>query len=237
MNKNISENLHNIAFVGIEVKLDNGQSGYSIRGTGLLLKNNRLITCAHVYNAIPHNMREKISCGIQESDTADVKKYSTFLLKLLDKNDERDIALFEVENFPTTYGVERSIFASTDDVGKLEITQELHLAGFPLANELLNMGMGITLIASNCVLGSKKYRNVDNKLDFLLIDKSINPGSSGSPVFCGNKVIGLASANINQTHDVGGKLINVPIGVGVVRTSGYILELIDEFEKGQSAND
>ncbi len=64
--------------------------------------------------------------------------------------------------------------------------------------------------------------------DFILIDKLVNPGSSGSPAFCRGKIIGLTSGTINQTYKMGEKLINVPVGLGIIRTSNYILDLLNK---------
>jgi len=89
------------------------------------------------------------------------------------------------------------------------------------------MDMGIALAASQTIISSIKYRNSDQTIDFIVIDKVVNPGSSGSPVFYKDKIIGIASNNMNQSHLIGTMLINVPVNIGLVRTSNYILELLD----------
>lgn len=233
MNKFISENNHNVCFVGIRKVLENGQVAFNIRGTGLVLKGGKAISCAHVHNEIPPDFRDSIFLGIAQKNTDNITKYDFYDTKLISKNDPRDIALFSIvdkENKLQSHGVENKILMSEDEINKLEPGTTINFAGFPLANEFLNMGMGVTFLISQCIIGAVKFSNKDQKVDFVLVDKQINPGNSGSPVFLGEKIIGIASGTINQTHKIGESLVNVPVGVGIVRTSNYILDLLAETE-------
>lgn len=234
MNKFITENNHNVCFVGIRKVLENGQVAFNIRGTGLILSGGKAISCAHVYNEIPPDFRDSIFLGISQKGADSITKYDFYDAKLISKNDQRDIALLSVidkENKLQSHGVQEDVLMKEDEINKLEPGTIINFAGFPLANEFLNMGMGVTFLISQCIIGAVKFSSKDKKVDFVLVDKQINPGNSGSPVFLGEKIIGLASGTINQTHKIGESLVNVPVGVGIVRTSNYILDLLSEAEK------
>lgn len=235
MQKTINENTHNICFIGIKKVLENGQTAFNIRGSGLVLKDKRAISCAHVFNEIPVDFRDSIFIGITKTSTDDaIKNYDFYEISLLSKNDARDIALFSIKDDKDQlkeHGVPQSMLMTEDEIKKLTPTTTIYFAGFPLANEFLNMGMGVTFLISQCIIGAVKFSNMDKKIDFILVDKHINPGNSGSPVFLEDKIIGLASGTINQTHKIGESLVNVPVGVGIVRTSNYILDLLLETSK------
>jgi len=234
MNKFITENTHNVCFIGIRKVLENKQVAFNIRGTGLVLEDKKVISCAHVYNEIPPDFRDSVFLGIAQKNTDNITNYDFYDTKLVSKNDQRDIAVFSItdkENKLQSHGVKRDVLMKEGEIKKLEPGEIINFAGFPLANEFLNMGMGVTFLISQCIIGAVKFSNNDKKVDFVLVDKQINPGNSGSPVFLGEKIIGLASGTINQTHKIGESLVNVPVGVGIVRTSNYILDLLSESEK------
>lgn len=223
----IGRNIENIVFIGLK-KLENQQALINIRGTGLLLKDKKVVTCAHVYNEIPENERENIFCGIMEKAAGRINNYKSYNLTFESSDDERDFALLQIQDNDSlgNRGVALTNFANLKEVEKVKRGEDLFFSGFSLANELLKMGMGITLTTDKCVVSTIKYRNSDQKINFLLVDKLINPGGSGSPVFYKNKIIGLASGSINRTHNLSGTVIKVPVGIGIIRTSNYLLDLL-----------
>lgn len=232
MQKFINENAHNVCFIGIKKILENSQVAFNIRGTGLILKDKKVVTCSHIYNEIPPDFRDSIFLGISKKGATETNIiYDSYKTTLITKNDARDIAVFSINDENNTldeHGVDESALMTEEEIKKLEPTTPVYFAGFPLANEFLNMGMGITFLISQCIIGAVKFNNNDKKIDFVLVDKHINPGNSGSPVFLKNRIIGLTSGTINQTHKIGESLVNVPVGVGIVRASNYVLELLSE---------
>lgn len=224
-------NNHNIAFIGVKKQTEDGKVAFNIRGSGIILEGKKFITCAHVFNEISADLKNFIFCGICEKTESIIKNYNFLDLKFVDKDDKRDVALFDIidpANKLAEYGFSETDLANESAINGLEAESDIFFAGFPLANEFLKMNMGITLMASKCIIGSLKYNTIDKKIDFILIDKAVNPGSSGSPVFHDNKIIGLASGTINQGHKIGETLVNVPVGVGMVKTSNYILDLLSK---------
>gem|GEM_PF-990387 len=232
MQKTINNNTHNICFIGIKKALENGQTAFNIRGSGLLLEGKKVISCAHVYNEIPTDFRDSIFVGIIRNKTNEtIQSYSFYEISLLNMNDARDIASFSIkddEDSLKDHGIPQTMLMKEVEINNLIPTTPVYFAGFPLANEFMNMGMGVTFLISQCIIGAVKFSNKDKKVDFVLVDKHINPGNSGSPVFLENKIIGLASGTINQTNKIGESVINVPVGVGIVRTSNYILDLLSD---------
>ena len=89
----LKKNYHNIVFIVVKKKLDSGQTALNIRGSGLLLKGKKLVTCAHIYNEVPPESRNSFFAGIGERTGEKIKNYNSFAVELLRKNDERDIAV------------------------------------------------------------------------------------------------------------------------------------------------
>jgi hypothetical protein len=228
----INDNIQNVCFIGIKKVLENGQVAFNIRGSGLLLEGKKVISCAHVYSEIPADFSDSIFVGItQKIADEKIQNYDFYDINLLIKNDVRDIALFTIKDEKdklSGHGIPRSILMSEKEINNLTPTTTVYFAGFPLANEFMNMGMGVTFLISQCIIGAVKFSSKDKKVDFILVDKHINSGNSGSPVFLEGKIIGLASGTINQTTKIGESLVNVPVGVGIVRTSNYILDLLSD---------
>jgi len=226
----ILKNQESIVFIGIQEKINKEQMRVSLRGTGMLLDTGEVLTCAHVYNEIPENLKESMFVGVMNKSTNKVNDYKSIPIRFVKKDDIHDIALLKIsvskddKDYPKT-GYSRESFSPLDEIENLEVGSEVIISGFPIAADFLNMGMGITLMACHGIIGNKKF-NPNNDIDFLLIDKQITPGYSGSPVYQDGKIIGIASGTINQNHKIEGKDIAIPIGVGVVRTSNYILALL-----------
>ena len=174
-----------------------------------------------------------IFAGVPQITEEKIKRFDFLDIRLSSKDDIRDTALFEFSDKDKVkdYGFEQSLFMTEGEIDKLEIGEEIYFSGYPLANEFIGMGMGITLATCSSIISSIKYSNRDKKVDFILIDKLVNPGNSGSPVFVGNKILGLASGTLNQTHRIGETLINVPVNLGMVRTANYTLDLLEKISK------
>lgn len=232
---------HNIVFIGVKKLLDNGQVVFNIRGTGFIVKRDNkkfIVTCSHVYQQITSSEQSSIFCGaispVTINDESE-KKYDFYDISFVMQHPDqrRDVCLFEFkknENNLKDYGYEIDNLQNEDGIKELKMLDTVEFQGFPLGNELLQLGMGITLAVSQTIISSIKYSSIDHKIDFILIDKLVNPGSSGSPVFHNEKIIGIASGTINQTHRIGETLINVPVNIGLVRTSNYILELLNSLD-------
>jgi len=229
---------HNIVFIAIKGFSENNELTVNIRGTGFILKHKGkqyIVTCAHVYQQLSVLEKRAMSCGVVSVDTKDkqIKKYNFYDVNFLAEHPEqrRDICLLEFKGNHdeiVDYGYDSGDLFNEIDIEKLKTTEAIFFMGYPLANEFLQMGMGVTLAASQTTISSIKYSNDDKRVDFIIIDKLVNPGSSGSPVFLKDKIIGVASGTLNKSHRIGETLINVPVNIGIIRTSNYILELLEK---------
>ncbi|MFA6493024.1 MAG: serine protease [Patescibacteria group bacterium] len=220
---------HNTVFVGIKKRVNANQTAINIRGSGVIVENGRLVTCAHVYNEVPDQDKNSFFCGVPMRVIGHKTEYQSFDLVKKEMDIKNDIAVFEIKNFDyykTQFGFKKTDFMTNNQINGLKRTNKIYFIGFPLANEFLQMNLGITLSASECIVGAMKYRDQDDTIDFILIDKLVNPGNSGSPVYKGKKIIGLASGTFNQAHKIGDMLINVPVSIGIIRPANYIRELI-----------
>lgn len=218
----------NTVFIGIKKKISESQFAINIRGTGIIIEDGKLITCAHIYNEIQEVDRSSLFCGIPLVESDFNTEYRSFDIKMISSDQQNDLSLFEINDFDghkADFGFKKNDFMTLSDLKKIKRTDKARFIGFPLANEFLQMGLGITLSASECIIGAIKYRN-NGSLDFILIDKLVNPGNSGSPLYKGGKIIGLTSGTFNQTHKIGDALINVPVSIGIVRTANYIRDII-----------
>lgn len=227
------KNEHNIVFI-CEKFIENNQISINIRGTGFIIKKSNkqfVITCAHIYEQIPEPKRTSISCGIiPEITKENVKSYNLYDLEIAIQNKDRDICIFELKekNILPNHGFK--LDELENDLSHLRFTDDVIFMGYPLANEFLQMNMGITLTASQTIISSIKFNSQDKKIDFIIIDKLVNPGSSGSPVFLNNKIIGIASNSLNYQHRIGETLINIPVNIGLIRPSLYIVDLLNSIK-------
>lgn len=232
MNNNIIQEYHqNIAFIGIKRKTQSGELNISIRGSGFILGDSQFVTNAHIIDQIPKDFISSLFCGVyKKSDQNDkIAEYTPFSLKIDKKNVEKDIAILDIVDSKYSPGEKKigeSNLLTEAEIGDLGFADDLYFAGFPLANDFIRMNMGITLIASKCVVGNKKY-DKNGKIDFLLIDKIVNPGNSGSPIFFQNKILGIVSGTIDRINKNKDENIKIPSGIGIVRTSNYILDLLE----------
>lgn len=228
MNK-IQESHHNIVFIATRDK---------IHGTAFIVKNNHkqmIISNTHVYNQINVEERNSILCGIispSSRNSKKIQKFEFYEINFLEQNQDprADICCFEFKkqyDLIESYGFSTDTICTSLELDEIELLSRIHFSGYPLANDFLKMGSGITLICNEAIISSKKYTNSDEKLEAIFIDRLINPGSSGSPVFFNDKIIGITSATLNSSQKVGDSIINVPVNIGIVRASSYILELVD----------
>lgn len=231
-NEFISDSLDNVGFLGIQKKIGD-KMGINIRGSAFLLSSGEIISCAHVYNQIPRDERKSIFLGLKKLTKEKIHEYKNHEVKLVTKDDKRDIAVFRTSDDEVLEGrgFNRSALMKEEDIESVGLGTELQYIGFPFMNELLAMGLGITVVVNQCILASIKFSSKDNKIDFLLIDKWVNPGNSGSPVMLENRIVGVASGALNRTHKIGQASLTVPLGIGIVRTSNYILDLLSKNDK------
>lgn len=227
--KIIEQNKKSIILLDIVIPQKDGKSKISIRGTGFIVsKDGKFITCAHLYNNIPENERQYLGTKIPtEKDEKGITHYNRFNVQLLEIDNENDIALMKISSEENNFKPIQRI----DDSEAVREGDRVLFLGYPLALELLQMRFGITMSASECIIGSIKRRGVDGSLHFYIVDTHINNGLSGSPLFSVNtgRVIGIASGKISSKVSLpDGKVIDTPANMGICRPTRYIKDLIEK---------
>ena len=202
----------------------------SIRGTGFIIDDGgKVFTNAHVYNEISEADRQYLKTFVWEDDKNGIAEYKLHSVSLMKKNDEDDVALFQLGNSSDS----KNTYCAIQAIDSVDVSEgeELVFLGFPLATELMAMGLGITLTINKCVVASVKRKAIDGSIHFYFVDTHINAGSSGSPIFSSQtgKVIGIVSGTINQTivlpKEVSPNPIKIPANIGVCRPIKNALNL------------
>lgn len=231
-----------VVFIGLEKEigeLDN-QKAVNIVGSGFLVKDaegNKLITAGHVLSqarsmANAENVRIFVSVfknkdnGIVSYDFKDINKNE---FRIDGKNDLGFVPLNEI-NKDNLYILE-NIQLSNDYAEGVKCIS----VGFPLLNEFLSIGVGITLFVSSSMIASVKYNAERRDVDFILTDSHVNPSSSGSPLFdeSTGKIIGVVAGTF-QNNFVGPVMaekkvqtgVQVPRNIGLIRPSYYLKDLL-----------
>lgn len=165
----------------------------TIIGSGFCVTDDgKILTAAHLYNQLNNEQRKNLKANVMIEETyKDIERYRWVPIKLVDKNDENDLAIFQLE------GYKDSLISKLDlgDSDKIEVGQEVYFIGFPYAAQLINDGFGVTLIVNRSIVSNIKRSGTDpeHKRNWFIIDAISNPGNSGSPLLDleTNKVIGV----------------------------------------------
>lgn len=177
--------------VAIGFSLDSKQ--VTILGSGFCVSNDgKILTVAHLYNQLNAEQRGKLAAFvIIEEKENDFQRYQWTPIKLIKKNDNYDIALFQIENHKNTLLKKIKI----GDSESVEIGQDAYFIGFPYAAQLMNDGFGVTLIINKTMVSNIKRDGASPKHErsWFILDAISNPGNSGCPLIDSrtNKVIGI----------------------------------------------
>lgn len=161
-------------------------SGFSISSDG------KILTAAHLYNQLNDEQRKNLKAFVMvEQMQKDFERYQWLPIKLINKSDADDLALFQLEENKNTL-LEKIELGDSDQVG---VGQDAYFIGFPYAAQLMNDGFGVTLIVNKTIVSNVKRDGVspDHKRNWFILDAISNPGNSGCPLIDleTNRVIGV----------------------------------------------
>ncbi len=225
------ENKKSVLLLELFIPQKDGKKQISIRGSGFIVtEDGKFVTSAHVYNNIPESKRKFLRVVVADKTN---KKGITFFkkygLNLLELDNENDIALMKIET------KDDKTFPAVNSFGNLEEIAEgddAVFVGFPLAIKLLEMGFGLTMSMTHCMISSVKRRAKDGSLHFYIVDTHINNGLSGSPLFSveNGELIGIAAGKIilNNFKTKDGQKVEVPANMGICRPINYVVDLINK---------
>ena len=165
----------------------------TIVGSGFCISNDgKILSSAHLYNPLDENQKRNLKAFVMvEQKENDLEAYRWIPISLVDKNDQNDLAVFQLESYKDTLLKKLEL----GDSEKVEVGQEAYFIGFPYAAQLINDGFGVTLVVNKTIISNIKKDGVDpeHKRNWFILDAISNPGNSGSPLIDleSNKVIGV----------------------------------------------
>lgn len=161
-------------------------SGFAVSDDG------KILSAAHLYNKLkPEQINNLTGMAMTEQKPNGINHYKWLPLKLIKKEDENDIVLFQIENYSETLLQPLKL----GDSEKIEAGEDVYFIGFPYAARLINDGFGITLIVNKGIVSNIKRSGIDpsHKRNWFIVDAISNPGNSGCPLIRvkTNEVIGI----------------------------------------------
>lgn len=195
MSKNLSEKVKKVRSSIIAIGFSPAPNQMTITGSGFCVSNDgKILTAAHIYNQTPSQFQSKLmGMAMVKQEPNGLEHYTWLPLHFIKKEDESDLALFQVS------GYEKTLLKPLEfgDSKKTEVGQEVYFIGFPYAAQLMNDGFGITLIVNGAIISNIKHDGTDSAhlRNWFIVDAISNPGNSGCPLIDmgTNKVIGVMS--------------------------------------------
>jgi len=182
-----------IIAIGFRPEPNTEPNKVTIIGSGFAVSDDgKILSSAHLYRQLkPEYVLSLIGMAMTEQGSNDLERYKWFPLKFIKKEDDDDVALFQIEEYKNTL-LKKLDLESSEDV---EVGDEVYFIGFPYAAELINEGFGITLVVNKGIISNIKRDGTDpsRKRNWFIIDAISNPGNSGCPLINlkTNKVIGI----------------------------------------------
>ena len=193
MNKNLQEKVKEVKKSIVAIGFTPNPQRITIIGSGFAVSGDgRILSAAHLYNQLNNEQINNLKANVMiEQMGNDLERYKWIPIKLVDKDDKNDVAIFQLEEYKETLLKRLEL----GDSEKVEIGQEVYFIGFPYAAQLMNEGFGVTLVVNKGIISNIKRDGVDpsHRRDWLIVDAISNPGNSGCPLIDigTNKVIGV----------------------------------------------
>jgi len=193
MSKNLQEKIKEVKSSIVAIGFNPNPQQITIVGSGFAVSDDgKILSAAHLYNQLNPEQINNLKANVMiERIDNDMERYKWIPVKLINKNDQYDLALFQLEEYKDTL-LKRLDLGDSD---KVEIGQDVYFIGFPYAAQLMNEGFGITLVVNKGIISTIKRDGVDpeHKRNWLIVDAISNPGNSGCSLIDmeTNKVIGV----------------------------------------------
>jgi len=172
-------------------------SGFAISDDG------KILSSAHLYNKLNQEqvINLKANAMIKQEPNG-LEYYQWFPIRLINKNDKDDLAIFQLENYEKTL-LKKIDFGDSDSI---IVGDEVYFIGFPYAARLMNDGFGVTLIVNKSIISNIKQDGVNpaHERNWIIVDAISNPGNSGCPLIDieSNKVIGIMAITFRTKSEV-----------------------------------
>lgn len=165
----------------------------TITGSGFCISTDgKILSAAHIYNQVPTEFQTKLLVMVMTKQNPDgLEEYAWLPINLIKKEDANDLAVFQIPDYAKTLLKPIEV----GDSETAEVGQDVYFIGFPYAAQLMNEGMGITLVVSKGIVSNIKQDGIDpaHPKNWIIVDAISNPGNSGCPLLDleSNKVIGV----------------------------------------------
>lgn len=195
LRENISEKIKIVRSSVVAVGFSPAITQITITGSGFCVSNDgKILTAAHIYNQAPPQFQSKLmGMAMVKQEPNGLEHYAWFPLSLMKKEDNSDVAIFQIADYQKTLLKPLEL----GDSEKVEVGQEAYFIGFPYAAQLINDKFGITLIVNRTFVSNIKQGGIDpaHPRNWFIVDAISNPGNSGCPLMDveTNKVIGVMS--------------------------------------------
>ena len=189
------ENIKNVRGSVIAIGYHPEPNKVNIIGTGFCISDDgKILTVAHVHNQTPPQFQSQlVGMVMTKTEPSGLEYYSWFPMTLLKKDEQNDLALFQIPEHAKTLLKPIEL----GDSLKVEVGQDVYFIGFPYAAQLANDGFGMTLVANKGIVSNVKVDavNPNHPRNFIIVDAISNPGNSGCPLIDveTNKVLGVMS--------------------------------------------
>lgn len=193
MSKNLQKQIKEVKSSIVGIGFTPNPQQVTIVGSGFSISDDgKILTAAHLYNQLNPEQISNLKANVMiEQMGRDLERYKWIPIKLINKDDKNDLALFQLEEYGRTFLKKLDL----GDSEQIELGQEIYFVGFPYAAQLMNDGFGVTLIINKGIISNIKRDGTDpsHKRNWLIIDAISNPGNSGCPLIDSetNKVIGV----------------------------------------------
>lgn len=190
---NLKEKIKEVKQSIVAIGFSPSKEEISIIGSGFAVSDDgKIISAAHLYNQLNSEQISNLKANVMvEVMGNELERYKWIPIKLIDKDDKNDVAVFQLQDHKDTL-LKKLDLADSEQV---EIGQEVYFIGFPYAAQLINDGFGLTLIVNKGIISNIKRDglNENHKRNWIIVDAISNPGNSGCPLIDveTNKVIGV----------------------------------------------
>jgi len=202
----LKENIKKVQQSVIAIGFRPNPQRITIIGSGFAISDDgKILSAAHLYNQLkPEQISNLMGMTLMKQEENGLEHFQWFPLKLIEKDDKNDVALFQLKDY------EKTLLKPLElgDSEGVEVGEEVYFIGFPYAAQLMNDGFGVTRIVNRAIISNVKRDGTDpeRKRNWFILDAISNPGNSGCPLISAetNKVIGVMAISFrtrSKTHE------------------------------------
>jgi len=205
MFENLTQKIKKVKNSIVAIGFNPNPQQITIIGSGFAVSDDgRILTAAHLFNQITPEQQKNLKAFavVEEDDKMDFARYQWKPISLINKDDQSDLALFQLDDYKNSK-IKKLDLGDSDT---LEIGQDIYFIGYPYAAQLMNDGFGVTLIVNKAIVSNIKRdgRDERHRRSWLILDAISNPGNSGCPLIDmdSNKVIGVMTISFRTQSRV-----------------------------------